>query len=137
MDDKFLFERVDDLMRHIGMMRHLGARLVRVDEESAEISCTVDERSGNYLSMLHGGAVVALLDTVAFLPGCMLPSGRKLTTEGIETHFFRPAAMGETVTARARILRNGRRMVIVEAEAFNGAGLKMAHCILTVFDLEA
>ena len=77
------------------------------------------------------------MDTVVFFPGVLLPSGRKLTTEGIEIHFFRPASMGERITVRAEILRVGRRVCTVAATASNQDGNKIAHAIATLLDLEA
>ena len=136
MNEELLYERVKHFVENIGMLRHLGVELVGVTDETAEIAFTVGERTLNYRGMVHGGAIATILDTVAFLPGCLLPSGRKLTTEGMEVHYFRPASPGERVTARSRILRNGRRLVTCETEAFNGQGVKMAHAVVTLFDLD-
>jgi uncharacterized protein (TIGR00369 family) len=136
-NEELLIERLKPHIENIGMMHHMGVELVAVTEDTAEIAFIVDDRSRNNRNMVHGGAIAAVLDTVAFLPGCLLPSGRKLTTSGMEIHFFRPAEMGERITARSKILRNGRRLITIETEAFNGAGLKMAHGIVTLFDLES
>lgn len=120
----------------VGMMESLGFKFVSMEEETAEIELVPDKRHANYLGALHGGAVAAGIDTVVFFPGCLLPSGRKLTTEGVELHFFRPSPLGEKVLFRARILRNGRRVVTVEAEAVAN-GKKIAHAIVTLLDMEA
>ena len=79
-------EEIKEFFSKIGMMHHLGVKLTAMEEESAELTFTPDERHMNYMGMLHGGAVAAVVDTAAFMPGCLLPSGRKLTTEGVEVH---------------------------------------------------
>jgi uncharacterized protein (TIGR00369 family) len=129
--------RVREFFGRIGMMAHLGVEVVSVEEESAEVAFVADERHSNYMNGLHGGAIAAAIDTVAFMPGSLLPAGRKLTTEGMEIHFFRPAKMGEKIRARAKILRNGRRVVTLECDARRQDGKKIAHAIVTLLDLEA
>lgn len=130
-------DQAREIFARIGMMRHLGVELIRVDDASAVMAFTVDERHGNYLGGLHGGAVAAVIDTVVFFPGPLLPSGRALTTEGLEIHYFRPAQMGDRVTVRARLLRTGRRVCTVEAQAANQADQAIAHAVVTLLDLEA
>lgn len=125
-----------EIFSRVTMMTHLGVELVSMEEETATLALTGDERHRNYMGALHGGAIAAAIDTVAFMPGALLPSGRKLATEGMELHFFRPSPLGERVLFNAKILRNGRRVVTVECEALAG-GAKIAHAIVTLLDLEA
>ena len=129
--------RAREIFDGVGMMRHLGVDLVRVDAQSAVLAFTVDERHANYLGGLHGGAVAAVIDTAVFFPGDMLPSGRKLTTEGLEIHYFRPAGMGDRITVRATLLRTGRRVCTVEAKAENQSGKPIAHAVVTLLDMAA
>ena len=127
--------KAEEVFTHVGMMRAMGAEIVEVTENEAKMAFVVAQQHGNYMGGLHGGAVVALIDTVAFFPGCLLPTGRKLTTEGVETHFFRPAAMGERITGHATILRNGRRVVTVEVKVSKENGEQLAHGIVTMLDI--
>lgn len=135
--DPALEARAREIFAGVGMMRHLGVELVRVGPDEAEMAFVVDERHGNYLGGLHGGAVAAVVDTAVFFPAGLLPSGRRLTTEGIEIHFFRPAAAGERISVRARVLRSGRRLCTVEARALDGRGEAVAHALVTLLDLGA
>ncbi|MDF1555750.1 MAG: PaaI family thioesterase [Deferrisomatales bacterium] len=130
-------KRAKEIFAGIGLVKHLGVELRRVDADSAEMSFVVAEKHGNYLGGLHGGAIAAVMDTVVFFPGRLLPSGRKLTTEGIEVHFFRPVSMGERVTVRAQIMRLGRRVCTVEAKASDPSGKEIASAVVTLLDLEA
>ncbi len=125
-----------EIFKRVNFMAHLNVQLDEVTQDTARMSFIVDETHGNYMGGLHGGAVAAVVDTVVFFPGCLLPSGRKLTTEGVEIHFFRPAAMGERITVDARVIRNGKKIVNVEARADNAEGKQIAHALVTLFDME-
>jgi len=129
------YQRAVEIFREVGLVRNLGLELVEVTERTAVAAVTVDERHGNYLGGLHGGVVSTLVDTVAFFPGMLLPSGRKLTTEGLSVHYFRPAGMGERVTATAEVLRMGRRMGHVLVSVGDGQGRRLAHGYVTLLTL--
>ena len=130
-------ERAREIFSGIGMMKHLDVELASVDFDSAEMSFIVAEKHTNYRGGLHGGAIAAVIDTVVFFPSGLLPSGRKLTTEGIEIHFFRPVRLGDRVTVRAQVIRLGRRVCTVEARASDQMDRKVAHGVVTLLDLEA
>jgi len=129
------FKRGREIFVKVGMMKSLGASLDEVTEDSATASFIPGENAGNYMGGLHGGAVAALIDTVAFFPGCCLPSGRKLTTESANLHFFAAARLGEKITAVAKVLRNGKRVIKVEVSAFRADGKKIVHSIVTMLDI--
>jgi acyl-CoA thioesterase len=129
--------RAHELFDGTSMMQHLEVELTEVGDEWAEMCFVVNEKHGNYIGSLHGGAVAAVMDTVAFFPGALIPSGRPLTTEGLEVHYFRPVQMGERVRLRSRILRNGRRVVTVEVKALGEDDRQIAHGIATLLDVKA
>ncbi|GAB4259098.1 MAG: hypothetical protein Kow0092_07050 [Deferrisomatales bacterium] len=135
MTESSWMETAREILEGIGLARHLGFELVEVTEESAVMTVVVDGRHGNYRGGLHGGALAALVDTVAFFPGRLLPSGRKLTTEGLEVHFMRPASPGQRVTARAEILRLGRRVATVQVQCRDDLGRLLSHAVATLLTL--
>ena len=135
MEENESFKRGREIFVKVGMMKSLGASLDEVTEDSATASFIPGENAGNYMGGLHGGAVAALIDTVAFFPGCCLPSGRKLTTESANLHFFAAARLGEKITAVAKVLRNGKRVIKVEVSAFREDGKKIVHSIVTMLDI--
>ncbi|GAB4252922.1 MULTISPECIES: PaaI family thioesterase [Deferrisoma] len=135
MEEAYWNDRAREIFAGIGLARHLGFELLEVTAETAEMAVTVEARHGNYLGGLHGGVLAALVDTVAFFPGRLLPSGLKLTTEGLEVHFMRPAGPGARITARAEILRLGRRVATVQVQARDQAGSLLAHAVVTLLTL--
>ena len=72
--------------------------------------------------ILHGGAVVSLLDTAAaFAVLTLLPPGGRTVTVDLTVHFLRPVSAGR-VEARARVLRDGRRVCVLTVEATDPTG---------------
>lgn len=128
-------ENAREIFSGIAMAGTLGLELLDVDEKTATMGLTVDHRHLNYLGGLHGGAVSALLDTVAFFPAVLLPSGRRFTTEGLSVHYFRPAAAGDRLIAKARVLRLGKRVANVEVQVAGAEGKVVAHGLVTLLVL--
>lgn len=135
MKENEMYQNALNIFSTVGLARFLGMELVAVADDECELSMPVDERHSNYIGGLHGGAAAALLDTAAFFPGSLLPSGIKLATEGIEVHLFRPVPLGEKVFAQAKILRSGRRIVTVELTLRMSGGKQAAHAIATLVDI--
>jgi uncharacterized protein (TIGR00369 family) len=84
---------------------------------------TVDPAHYNTNGVLHGGVLMALLDTamghaVAALVG---PQGRFNAAAQFNIHFFLPIKTG-LVRARAEVKKLGKRLAVVESEAVDQDG---------------
>lgn len=99
----------------------LGFEFVRAERGAATFALEVREELTRMGGILHGGAVVSLLDTAAaFAVHTVIePDGRTVTVD-LTVHFLRPASSGR-VEAHARILRRGRRVCILSVEARDAA----------------
>lgn len=76
--------------------------------------------------VMHGGALMALADTVGALCAFAgLPTGAGTATTSSATNLFRAVRDGR-VTARARPLHRGRTLVVVETELVDAAGRPVA-----------
>lgn len=103
----------------ISFLKVLGIKLIKITENEAIGKMKVKNNMKNYMSYLHGGVIASFIDTVAFFPGRLLPSGRKVTTTSIEVKYLRPVKIGEVLTANALILHLGKKMGIIEVSVFN------------------
>ena len=112
------FEKANNIFKNVKFIRHLGAVLTSANENSAVAELKIDEKHANYMGGLHGGVVAGVVDTVAFFPGKLLPSGLKLTTSGFDIKFFRPANIGDTLIFEAEVLHLGKKRANVEVKAF-------------------
>jgi acyl-coenzyme A thioesterase PaaI-like protein len=74
--------------------------------------------------ILHGGAVMALADTLggvgAFLN--LAPHTRTATVES-KTNFLRPARIGAKVIAKSRLINKGRTLLLWQTEIKDGEGI--------------
>ena len=100
----------------------LGAEAVAAspDEVRTRLSWRPDLCTAG--GQLHGGTLMALADaTGAWCAFLHLPPGATTTTVSSSTHFLR-GVRGGLVTARARPLSAGRRIVVVDTELHDADG---------------
>jgi 1,4-dihydroxy-2-naphthoyl-CoA hydrolase len=81
--------------------------------------------------VLHGGAVMALADSMGALCAFLnLPEGATTSTVESKTNFFRPVTAGH-VRATAKPLHVGRRFVTVQSDLVDDAGRLVAQTTQT------
>ena len=124
-----------DLVDSITMLKTLDIHLKEIGERHAVMTVTVSEIHRNYLGGAHGGLIATLVDTVSFFPWPLLPSGRSCTTTNLNVTYLRPAALGDTLSARAELLHVGRRMAGVSITVLNQNGKLVAHGSATLMIL--
>ncbi|TFV51880.1 PaaI family thioesterase [Blastococcus sp. TF02A_35] len=102
----------------IPLHRFLGVELRDRQDPSAGIRFQVGTASENPARLLHGGVVYALLDVASFL--ALLPSlgpGEHAVTHDVAASLLRPVSSGATVDVVATVLRRGRAVAFMRAEA--------------------
>ena len=70
-------------------------------------------------AVVQGGLIVTLADHALYLAGktCLSP-GQRSTTVELKVNFIAPAKDGE-LTATARVISGGRRIIVAEVEVTN------------------
>jgi uncharacterized protein (TIGR00369 family) len=88
---------------------------------------TVDPAHYNTNGVLHGGILMALLDTAMghAVAALVAPQGRFNAAAQFNIHFFLPVKEG-LVVARAEVKKMGKRLAVAEAEATDAAGRVLA-----------
>ena len=102
----------------IPLNRFLGVRLRDPADPAAGLWFPVGPSAQNQARVLHGGVVTTLLDTASYL--ALLP--RLSDTEHAVTHdqtvsLLRPVAADARVDVTATVLRRGRAVAFMRAEA--------------------
>jgi uncharacterized protein (TIGR00369 family) len=102
----------------IPLNRFLGVRLRDPADPAAGLWFPVGASAQNQAGVLHGGVVTTLLDTASYL--ALLP--RLSDTEHAVTHdqtvsLLRPVAADARVDVTATVLRRGRAVAFMRAEA--------------------
>jgi len=77
--------------------------------------------------VLHGGVVMALLDTAMgqAVAAVVAPEGAFNASAQMNVHFLEPIRAGR-ITARAEVRKCGKRLAVVEAEATDEHGAVLA-----------
>ena len=110
----------------------LGIELLSAGPEEVQGRIAWEERLCTAAGILHGGALMALADTVgAYCAFLNLPEGAGGTaTIESKTNFFRAVRDGR-VQARSRPLHRGRTTIVVETDLFDDADKHVARVTQT------
>jgi uncharacterized protein (TIGR00369 family) len=98
-------------------MTHLGAQLTRVEYGAFEVELPVRGILAQQDGFVHAGAIASVLDTACgFAALTTVPAERTILTAEFKINLLRPA-VGNTIHARARVIREGRSLVVCQAVA--------------------
>ncbi|HWO01309.1 MAG TPA: PaaI family thioesterase [Blastocatellia bacterium] len=116
--------------------RMLRFELDAVDRDHAVLSVEVRKELTQLQGVMHGGAIASLIDTaVAFaIVGASERAGRFTTVE-MKVNYLRAISEGR-VTAEARLIRNGRRIIVAECDVHDSKGRLAAKGLLTYIRLD-
>lgn len=123
--------RLREALARVPYARLLGLELVSAERGAATFALDWREELTRMEGILHGGAIVSLLDTAAaFAVMTVLPPGGRTVTVDFTVHFLRPFAAGR-LEARARVLRDGRRVCVLTVEATDQTGVLISTATTT------
>jgi len=116
----------------------LGLELVTVTPERVEAVLRVREELCTRPAVLHGGAVMALADTLgAIATVANLAEGTTTTTVESKTNFFAAIPVGDTARAECTPLHRGRTTMVWQTRVTRGDGRVAALVIQTQLVLPA
>jgi uncharacterized protein (TIGR00369 family) len=112
--------------------RHMGFRLVSWSPDGAVLETDIAPGQwANPSGVLHGGVLTGLADSAMGLTmGGQLGPGRTGTNTDLSIRFLRPTTGGR-LTATARVVRRGRRTMVLEADVTDAAGKLVARASST------
>lgn len=125
--------RIHEAFAQVPYVGLLGLEFVAAERGSAAFALDVRAELTRMGGILHGGALVSLMDTAAaFAVHTLLEPGARTVTVDLTVHFLSPASAGR-VESRATVLRRGRRVVIVSVEATDASGALIATSTMTYY----
>ena len=97
----------------------LGMDLVRIENGYVEMTMPVDARTHQPMGLLHGGASVALAETVASIGGTylVLPEGNVVVGQEINANHIKSVRSGKVV-AKGECLHQGKRSQVWEIKIY-------------------
>ncbi len=104
----------------IPLHRFVGLQLADVDDPAAGVVLEVTGQSLNQADLLHGGIVTALLDVASYLAlAPLLEPGEHAVTHDLSVQLLRPVEAGARLHLRGEVLRRGRKVAFLRADAWN------------------
>ncbi|MBE1283233.1 MAG: hotdog fold thioesterase [Rhodobacteraceae bacterium] len=111
-------QRIKDSFERQTMMKTLGANLGRIDQGVVEIMAPILPGSRQQHGVAHAALTFALGDSSAgYAALTMLPDTQEVMTAEIKINLLAPG-QGDHLLARGRVLKPGRRLVVVSSEVF-------------------
>ena len=130
MNDRLQFTR--DYQKKIPFVSHLKILTEALGEGTARLSLPIEPHLTNSLGTVHGGVIMSLLDVALCTAARTLhPESTGVVTIDLSTSFIGGGG-GARLLADARVLKDGKSMTFVEAEAKNEDGSLVAKAIATV-----
>lgn len=108
------------------LFEQLGLREVESDEGTFVMEMPVDERTTNTAGGLQGGLIATMADVAAGqLASRATPFGFGIATTDLFVRYLRPIKVGPA-RAVAKILRTGKRSVVVQVDIHRGDDNELA-----------
>jgi acyl-CoA thioesterase len=123
-----LFNSYDDFNRHNGL------RLVDVDDGVSTVEVTLRKEGLNPHGIAHGGLIFTLCDVATGVAA--RSGGRNTVSQDASIYFRRPGTRTEKLTAKGRVIKEGRTTGYTEAEVYTDDGTLIAKAGVTVHYIE-
>ena len=128
-------ERIERAIESVPYARLLGIELEKVTPGEATLTLAIRPELSQNHGVVHGGAIASLIDTAtAFAILTLLAPAEQVTTVDLSISYLRPGFEGQ-LTATARVLRQGRRLLATSAEVTDKAGTLLATALSTYIKL--
>ncbi len=100
------------------MMALIGAKLTRVEPGIVDVELPFSVSLTQHNGFLHGGTVATLGDTAAgYAAFSLIPADSDILTVEFKINYLAPA-IGDRVVAQGRVIRNGRTLIVSQADLF-------------------
>ncbi|HEU4390174.1 MAG TPA: PaaI family thioesterase [Blastocatellia bacterium] len=109
----------------------LGFEIDSIEPGRARLSVAVRQELLQLQGVMHGGAIASLIDTaVAFAIIGDVPPEARFTTVEMKVNYLSAIRAGRAI-ADARVIRNGRRIIVAECDVTDSTGKLAAKGLVT------
>ena len=124
-------KRIGTALDSVPFAKLLGIELEEIDTGTATLAFEIRPELKQNKGVVHGGAIASLIDSAtAFAIISLLPPDEKATTVDLTISYLRALTQGRA-RATARVLRTGRRLIVVSADLHDEAGNLAATALST------
>ncbi|MHA6326888.1 PaaI family thioesterase [Roseivivax sp. CAU 1753] len=115
-------DRIRDSFARQSMMATLGASLSEIRKGAVAVTAPIGPGTMQQQGFGHAGLTFSLGDTAAgYSALSLLDADREVVTSEIGIHLLAPAR-GDRLVARGRVIKPGRRLIVVSSEVFAVTG---------------
>ena len=134
--DENRLARIRETFSRVAYANFLGLKLGEVETGEATIHLEVRDELKQNQGVIHGGVVASIIDTAsAFAVATRLEPGERVTTTDLTIHYLRPITEGK-LSARARIVRAGRRLFVVSVDVCSDKQVLLATAVTGYLKLQ-
>lgn len=135
--DEDRINRIRSAFASVPYAHFLGLELGEMAPGEAVIHLKVRDELKQNQGVVHGGAIASLIDTAsAFAVVTQLAPDERVTTTDLTIHYLRPITTG-TMTAKARVVRGGRRLFVISVEVWSNLQVLIATAVTGYIKIEA
>lgn len=114
----YVVEKIQASFAAQSMMTTLGAKLVRIEKGHVDIEAPITSGSLQQQGYAHAGLTFAIGDSAAgYSALTLLPETHEVLTTEMKINLLAPGA-GERLIARGRVIRPGRRLIVVQSDVY-------------------
>jgi uncharacterized protein (TIGR00369 family) len=114
-------------------IEHILQMKRNLDVDTYELTLPLSSLVNNNLDILHGGITATVLDTaMGMMVNKVLPEGQAAVTNQLNIHYLAPG-IGSQITCKAKIVHQGSKTMVMEAEVQRDDGKKIAHATGSFF----
>jgi uncharacterized protein (TIGR00369 family) len=128
--------RIREAFDQVPFAHLIGIELGEIERRGeATLHLAVRDPLRQNRGVVHGGVTASLIDTAAaFAILTLLEPDQSTTTIDLTIHYLRPLLDGQA-TAHARVVRAGRRLIVVSVEVLDDAGILVATALTSYLRL--
>jgi 1,4-dihydroxy-2-naphthoyl-CoA hydrolase len=116
---------------------HLGMQVIKATTEEVVGTLEIKENLCTIGEVAHGGAIMAFADTMGAICSFLnMPPNSRTTTIESKTNLIRSGKLGETLTARSKLLNKGRTLMLLYTEIQDSQEQLIAVVIQTQFVIQ-
>ncbi len=128
-------KRVEGALATVPFAKLLGIQLEEVSEGRSVLTMPVRDDLKQNHGVVHGGAIASVIDSaMAFAIIPLLAEKERTTTVDLTIHYLRPLTEG-VAKSTARVVRAGRRVIVVSAEVVDHKEQLIATAVSTYLRL--
>ncbi|KRS10786.1 phenylacetic acid degradation protein [Roseovarius atlanticus] len=131
--------RIRDSFARQSMMQTLGATLADIAKGKVEITAPILDGSRQQQGVAHAGLTFAIGDSAAgYSALTLIPEGMEVMTTEMKINLLAPGA-GDHLVARGRVIKPGRRLMVVQSDIFavtDGAERHIAMMVGTMIPVD-